>query len=168
MTDASTRLGLPLIVAGQAKKELTHNEALVLIDAGIASAAESIGIAAPPVAPAPGQCWILGDAPSGSWTGQAHALAVWTEGGWRFLPAVEGMRVWLKDQLCWATRTSASWVVGDEFATRLRVGGVQVVAARQAAVPEPSGGATIDLEARSAIAALIDRLAAHGLIAASS
>jgi len=33
------------------------------------------------------------------------------------------------------------------------------------AVPAPAGGAVIDSEARAALAALIARLAAHGLIA---
>jgi hypothetical protein len=45
------------------------------------------------------------------------------------------------------------------------VGGQQVVAGRQAAVTAPSGGATVDAEARTAISTLISRLQTHGLIA---
>src|SRR3546814_12942418 len=37
----------------------------------------------PPQTPAPGECWIVGDAPSGDWAGWAGALACWTHGGWR-------------------------------------------------------------------------------------
>lgn len=46
----------------------------------------------------------------------------------------------------------------------LRIGGSQVVGARGAAVADPAGGATIDAEARTAIAAILSRLEAHGLI----
>ena len=65
-TLASARLGLPFLAAGQAQKEVTHNEALALIDAGLSPAAETIGVTAPPSAPALGQCWIVGGAPSGA------------------------------------------------------------------------------------------------------
>jgi hypothetical protein len=39
MADASARFELPFIMAGQAQKEITHNEALVLIDAVMVPAA---------------------------------------------------------------------------------------------------------------------------------
>lgn len=45
------------------------------------------------------------------------------------------------------------------------VGGVRMLKAQGAAVADPTGGATVDAEARAAIAALIDRLEAHRLIA---
>jgi hypothetical protein len=40
-----------------------------------------------------------------------------------------------------------------------------VVGARAAAVEDPSGGATVDTEARAAITAMLERLREHGLIA---
>jgi hypothetical protein len=49
--------------------------------------------------------------------------------------------------------------------SRLVLQGGQVVGAQQASVAVPSGGAVVDAEARTAIASLISRLAAHGLIA---
>ena len=39
------------------------------------------------------------------------------------------------------------------------------IADRGAAVTAPTGGATVDAEARTAITAVIERLEAHGLIA---
>lgn len=162
----STRMGLPFLVEGQAQKEVTHNEALVLLDAAVGASAETIGLNVPPAAPIAGQCWILGSAPESEWTGQAHALAIWTGGGWRFVAAGEGMRVWLRDQQLWATRRADGWTVGDEVAAQLIVDGVPVVRARQAAIAEPVGGPTIDAEARAAIGAVLTRLRAHGLIEA--
>jgi hypothetical protein len=164
MSLESARLRLPLLAAGQAQKELTHNEALALIDAGLAAAALSAGLNDPPGAPTTGQCWIVGDDPTGVWTDHAGALACWTESGWRFLPAVEGMAVWLQDQRLWAVREVDSWSIGSVRAARLVVDDVQVVGARGASVAVPAGGSVVDAEARTAIAAIIDRLAEHGLI----
>ena len=161
----SSRFGMPFLAAGQAQKELTHNEALALVDAALHAAVESAGLDEPPSAPLPGQCWIVGPAPSGAWAGQPHALACWTESGWRFVPAVEGMCVWRKDEQLWAERRSGAWVVGEARASELVIGGAQVVGARKAAVALSGGGAVIDAEARAAIASIIDRLVAHGLIA---
>lgn len=160
----SARFALPFIAAGQAQKELTHNEALALIDAGIGAAAESAGIDTPPPAPAIGQCWIVGDTPTGAWMGQAGALACWTDGGWRFLADVEGLAVWIKDQQLWAVREVDGWAFGEARAARVLIQGVQVLGAREPAVALPAGGGTVDAEARTAVAAIIDRLVAHGLI----
>lgn len=44
------------------------------------------------------------------------------------------------------------------------VSGTQVVTAQQAAIPDASGGVTIDTEARSALNALLAALRVHGLI----
>ena len=110
-------------------------------------------------------CFIVGDAPTGVWTGQPGALAAFTDGGWRFLPPVEGQRVWLADQKLWAFRSQSAWTIGEECAASLNIGGLQVVGSRLDPVDLPSGGSTVDAEARAAVAAVIERLQAHGLIA---
>jgi len=45
-----------------------------------------------------------------------------------------------------------------------KVSGTQVVAAQQAAIPDATGGATIDAEARTALNQLLAELRTHGLI----
>ena len=82
--DTTARLALPLLVSGQAHKEETHNEALALIDLALCCAVEASGVDVPPEMPLPGQCWIVGSAPRGAWSGQAGALAGWTGAGWQF------------------------------------------------------------------------------------
>jgi hypothetical protein len=47
----------------------------------------------------------------------------------------------------------------------LRIGGVQVVGARQPEIADQGGGATVDGEARTSIIALLVVLRNHGLIA---
>jgi hypothetical protein len=83
MGETSARLGLPFLAVGQAQKELTHNEALALIDLALHAGVEAVGTNVPPAAPVEGQAWIVGSAPSGAWTGRSQALAGWTPGGWR-------------------------------------------------------------------------------------
>ena len=168
MSELSARLGLPFIISGQGQKDLTHNEALALIDGGLSPCAEAIGMNSAPSTPIVGQTWIVGASPTGLWSGQAGALALWTEGGWRFLGPVDGMRVWLKDQSLWATHFTGGWTVGEEPVSRLLVDGVPVVGSRGASVQAPSGGVTIDSEARSTLESIIARLEAHGLIAPAS
>lgn len=56
--------------------------------------------------------------------------------------------------------TDAGAINGSQF----QVSGTRVVTSRQAAVTAPTGGATIDTQARTAINDIIARLVAHGLI----
>lgn len=147
MTDfpKTPRLALPLLSVAQAQKEVTHNEALILLDALVHTAIVAGPLADPPADPAEGQCWIAGASPTGIWSGQANAIALWTAGGWRFAPPREAMRL---------TRLS------DGAQLRFE-GGIWV---EPATIIGPSGGSTIDSEARNVIATLLLRLEAHGLL----
>lgn len=166
MDETSDRLKFPYLAAGQAQKEVTHNEALALADILIQPVVQSVAPAAVPASPSPGQCWIVGIAAPGVWMGHDGALACWTTGGWRFAAAFEGMRVWSVADGLFAHRTATGWDIGAERASSLKVGGQQVVGARQAAIPNPAGGSVADSEARVAISAILAALRAHGLIAA--
>jgi Protein of unknown function (DUF2793) len=163
----SDRLKLPLLAAAQAQKEVTHNEALVLADIAVQPVVQAVGPATVPTSPTLGQCWIVGSAPTGAWAGRVGHIAAWTKGGWRFVAPFEGMQAWsiLDGQM--ARRTATDWTIGAQTASTLSIGGQQVVAARQQRVAVPSGGATIDSQARAAIAAIIAGLESHGLFSAT-
>ena len=163
MTERSARFALPFILPGQAQKEAYHNEALTALDGLVHAAVEGGALAAPPAAPQPGQCWTVAAGASGAWAGQDARLAAWSAGGWRFLVPVAGMKAWDKAAGYWRHWAGTSWSDGKVPAAGLTVAGQQVVGQRVAAVPSPSGGTTIDAEARSAIAALIVALKSHGL-----
>jgi len=161
--DQTPRFALPVLHIGQAAKEQTHNEALALIDLALCAVVEDIGVDVPPDEPQPGQCWIVGDAPTGAWAGSARAIAGWTDGGWRFVAARTGLSAWcsaLGVQVTFHDR----WEKGVVRAARVVIGGEQVVASRQAAVPAPTGGGVVDVEARAAITSVIAALRTHGLI----
>lgn len=163
MTASSTpRLELPLLEPGQAQKEMTHNEALTRLD--IATQACVLGeTSLPSPAPEPGQCWLVGNAPQGAWTGKTGAIAAWTEGGWRFIAPREGMRIWIAAEQCFALFSAGQWDHGRTYG-RLFIEGRQLVGPRQPNVAEPMGGATVDAEARAAITAVLQTLRRHGLI----
>jgi hypothetical protein len=164
VTEASPRFALPYIVPGQAQKEQYHNEAVLLADLLLHACVEGGPDPTPPGDPEPGQAWLVASPAAGAWNGRDHCIAGWTESGWRFVAPVAGMSVWKKDAGLWAHWTGSSWSSGEVPAARLVVGGQQVVGERQPAVPSPSGGTTIDAEARSALNAVIVALRSHGLI----
>lgn len=165
MNEVSARLGLPLLAAGQAQKEVTHNEALALLDLVVAAGVEAVGLDVPPADPAPGQVWIVGPAPSGAWTGRAGSMAGWTGGGWRFVAPFEGLRVWVAPERLEARFTGGAWVTGEVRASRVLVDGAPVLGARQPAIDAPEGGPVVDAEARAGVAAVLAAMRAHGLIA---
>ena len=164
--DQSARLALPLLAAGQAQKEMTVNEALARLDIAVQASVVAGGVDTPPVAPAVGQSWIVGEAPEGDWSGHDGAIAGWTPGGWRFLDPIDGMAAWAQDAGIVWRRVAGAWLAGELTGQRVSIGGVQVVGAQQAAIDAPAGGDTIDAEARAAIASILGALRSHGLIAA--
>lgn len=164
MSEATPRFRLPFIVPGQAQKEMFHNEALLRLDAALHAAVESVSLGGPPAAPADGRCWIVAAPASGAWAGKEGQLALWSESGWRFVAAAEGMAVWDKSAGLELRRTAAGWSAGEVRGSAIFVGGQKVVGTRAPAVPSPSGGTVIDAEARAAVAGIIATLMSHGLI----
>lgn len=152
MTELTARLALPLLAPGQAQKEMTHNEALAAIDIVVQAGVVGAGLDMPPVAPAAGECWIVGPAPTGAWTGRAGAIAGWTDGGWRFVAPREGLCAWVADEGRSRRFTGGAWT--------------SFLGVPLDAVAAPSGGGVTDVEARSAVVAILDALRHHGLIVA--
>jgi hypothetical protein len=164
MPDATPRLALPLLQAAQAQKEITHNEALLLLDALAHAAIEEPALNTPPSAPAAGQMWLAGATPTGAWSGQAGKLALFCPGGWLFIAPKEGMVLWVKSTGVFIRYVATSWTSGDWPVSALKVGGVQVIGARGAAIADPTGGATVDSQSRAAIGQILAAMRAHGLI----
>lgn len=165
MTQTLTdRLGLPLLAAGQAQKEIVHNEALLRLDLISQAVVASADLAAPPVSPTVGGCWIVAAAPSGDWAGHAGAIAGWTENGWRFVSPGAGWCAWVVDRSRMMRFTGAAWADEPVRSDGYFVAGLRVLSGRQGAIANPAGGATTDAEARGAINAILAALRAHGLI----
>ena len=155
---------MPLIVPGQAGKDIIHNEALERLAILVQPTVESVGDTTPPAEPVVGRAWILGDAPTGAWAGYPHAIAAWTGGGWRFVMADEGMTAWVAPSRLAAQFLDGAWEVGEVRAHRLSIDGAASVGLPQPAPAEPVEGENIDAESRSSIVAILDVLRYHGLI----
>lgn len=163
--EGTVRWAMPLLFAGQAQKEITHNEALVLIDALLHGRVESADLSSPPGAPAVGQCWIVAEVATGAWAGQAGAVALWTAGGWRFVAPRAGLSVAVADRDHALFHDGTEWRSGAIRDGGLYLNEEKVVGARMAAIAAPGGGSVIDAEVRSTVAAILVALRGHGLIA---
>jgi hypothetical protein len=151
--DSTARFGLPLLVAGQGQKDITHNEALLLVDAMMGCLVERVDLAAPPEAPALGACWLIPADAADEWAGRTGQIAISTAGGWRFLTPPDGTTLFVRASAARLRRLGGSWVpdVGS--------------GSPAAPVSNPVGGEVIDSEARAVLAAVLDRLRSTGLIA---
>lgn len=92
MSELSPRLALPFLMAGQAQKHVSHNEALILLDGLVQSTVQEFAAETPPADPAEGQVWALGPAPTDAWAGQEGDLALWFDGAWQFITPAPGWR----------------------------------------------------------------------------
>ena len=133
-------------LAGQAQKEFTVNEALLRTDLALHCTVEG-ELAAPPVNPVAGQAWLITAPPAGGFAGHAAAIADFSASGWRFIDPRIGLRTYDKSSGCFRHYTD-SWQ-------------------RLVAPAVPSGGVTIDSEARTGIANLITKLVSAGILATS-
>lgn len=161
----TARLQLPLLSTGQAQKEITVNEALQALDVLTAGAVEEGLRNDPPATPEIGSSYIVGGAPTGDWTGKSQCLAAFTSGGWRLLPPIPGMAVYVKADDQWANYRAGTWEIGTIRGTSVVLDGKQVVGNQVAAIADPSAGTIIDAEARAAIAQMLGAMRQHGLIA---
>ncbi len=145
MTQLATPLhALPLLASGQAQKEITHNEALIIIDALLGGTIESASLAVPPDMPEAGAMWLVGSNATGLWTGQSGRLALWTEGGWRYVSPRVGCRFYDKSRSTVICLQENGW-------------------SNPVALPLASGGALIDVEARAMLTNIKDILVSLGL-----
>ena len=118
----------------------------------------------PPASPAVGAAYIVGAAPTGAWAGKPQCVAAYSGGGWRFVAPVEGLRLHVKTSGTTASFVLGAWEIGVVRGTKLVVEGQQVVGSRRPAIPDASGGTTIDAQARQALAQVLAALRQHGLI----
>lgn len=98
MSDTTPNLSLPYIMAAQAQKHITHNEAVRALDALVQMTVSDRDLAAPPASPVEGERYIVAAAPSGLWAGQAARIAAWQDGAWAFYAPREGWLAWVADE----------------------------------------------------------------------
>lgn len=114
MSDTTTRLLLPYILAAQAQKHVTHNEALRRLDGLINLTVTDRTRTTPPANPTEGQAYLVAGGASGLWAGWSGDIAVWTDGAWLRLPAQQGWRLWVIDESVMLVRMGTNWIPLDD------------------------------------------------------
>lgn len=94
----TSNLKIPYILMAQAQKHVTHNEALLMIDALLQMSVQSREVSEPPAELADGTRFIVPEAAAGAWIGQHAKIAAWQDGGWRFYQPVEGWIAFCADE----------------------------------------------------------------------
>ena len=141
-------LALPLLYAAQSQKEITHNEALVVLDGLVPGCVEAVATDPGSLVAQAGQSWIVGTAPVGAWVGRAGVIAIFTDGGWRFVLPALGMCLYDRSRNFVLMYDGSEWALPPSFV-------------------HPVGGDIVDTQARAAIAALASALQAAGLVDAT-
>ncbi len=114
MSDNTTHLGLPYLLAAQAQKHVTHNEALRLLDAMVQLSVLDRTRIAPPASPADGNRHLVASGATGLWTGWDLNIAFWVDGAWIRLVPRTGWMVWVAAEGLFLVWTGAVWeVVGE-------------------------------------------------------
>ena len=95
MPNVTGRLLLPYILQSQSQKEVSHNDALNILDVLLHAVAQDVGLNTPPASPAVGQCWVAGSSPTGAWAGKTSQIAQAADGGgWFFIAPFKRLRLW--------------------------------------------------------------------------
>jgi Protein of unknown function (DUF2793) len=125
------------LAVSQAHKEITHNEALVLIDALLHPVVEDeLSTAPSPLDTDIGKCWLVGPSASGQWSGKDGDIAIWVGGSWRFLNPKAGMGVRMATISADKIWSGTQWIDPPPIAV-------------------PAGGSVIDVEARQTVSAML-------------
>lgn len=106
---STPRLVLPAIDAAQAQKHVTHNEALMLLDALTQLAVESRTLSAPPGSLSEGACYIPASGATGAWSGWGGQIALYSAGGWTRIAPVSGLKAWVKAERLTVTYEDGIW-----------------------------------------------------------
>lgn len=149
MNIETSRHKLPLLAVGQAQKEYTHNEALLLMDNLINPSIHSILDNPDEIDEAvntseESRAWLISDTPSGIWSQRANQIVVQTPNGFRYIEAVSGMRIYNEQSECIMMFKEGYWYMAPILTV-------------------PVGGDVIDSQARESISVILDSLRQFGL-----
>ena len=155
-------LGLPFLVAAQAQKHVTHNEALRVLDALVHLAVIDRDAAAPPETPEDGDRYIVAGGGTGAWVGHDLEIAAYQDGAWIFFSPRAGWRSWIGDEgllvvwdgSAWSSIGGGSGGDGDMLASIYDPGNVASDAFDMANMVEASDAKIMTAAERSKLAGI--------------
>ena len=110
MSSTTPRAQLPLIAAAQAQKHVTHNDALIELDALMFARFLSRNVSTPPASPADGDSYLVKATATGAWTGQNGQIAYANGGVWRFAAPFTGLTAYVVDEAKLIVFNATAWV----------------------------------------------------------
>ncbi|WP_052699251.1 DUF2793 domain-containing protein [Hyphomicrobium sp. 99] len=102
-------LALPYILAAQAQKHVTHNEAIRALDCLVQLSVESRTLTAPPASPAEGARYVVAASPTGAWSGNAGRIAAFQDGAWTFYAPKDGWVAWVAAESALVIYAAGAW-----------------------------------------------------------
>ena len=136
-------LSLPLLFLGQAQKEPFINQAMSVIDSLLMGVIEG-SLTSPPSSPEDGTSFRILSGADGDWTGHDGKLAIRVGGSWSFISPIHGSTVFDQNARV-QLRYDSGWTSATTPA-------------------QPTGGSTVDTEARGAISGILDALRTAGIL----
>ena len=124
------RTALPLLAAAQAQKHVTHNDALLQLDALLFARFLDRDLTAPPSSPADGDTYLVHATASGAWTGQSGKIAYASSGAWRFAAPFAGLTAYVADESKLIVFDGSAWV---DYASLLALQNVPLIGVNTAA-----------------------------------
>ncbi|HWB44602.1 MAG TPA: DUF2793 domain-containing protein [Hyphomicrobiaceae bacterium] len=126
--DTTANLDLPYIMAAQAQKHVTHNEALRALDALVQLAVVDKDLSAPPGSPAEGARYIVATGATGAWAGHDGEIAAYQDGAWMFYAPNEGWTAWVADEDALYAWDGSAWGEAAGSPTGASIWGVSTTA----------------------------------------
>jgi hypothetical protein len=124
----TANLALPFIAAAQAQKHVTHNEALLKLDALVQLAVLTRGFSAPPADPEEGARYLIAAPASGDWSGHENSIAACQDGAWNIFAPNPGWRLWIADEERLLVFTNGAWAALDPDITETSKLGISATA----------------------------------------
>ncbi len=110
MSDETPRGALPLLAAAQAQKHVTHNEALLALDALIGARILDRDRTAPPASPTDGDTYLVHATATGAWAGKEGQIASCLDGAWRFHAPFAGLTAYIAGEDKFLLFDGTAWV----------------------------------------------------------
>ncbi|MBI4384131.1 MAG: DUF2793 domain-containing protein [Nitrospinae bacterium] len=102
-------LAMDELSVSQGSKEITHNEALRVLDALVNSGVEDKDLTSPPGSPANGALYIVGAGATGAWATKDGKIAQYYSSAWYFHAPREGWIVYIKDEDLLYVYNGSAW-----------------------------------------------------------
>ncbi|MCH9806958.1 MAG: DUF2793 domain-containing protein [Alphaproteobacteria bacterium] len=108
--EETDHLRLPYLIAAQAQKHVTHNEALRALDAIVHLAVDDRDLTAPPASPSDGERYLVAASATGDWAGHDGEIAAFQDGAWMYYSPKEGWIAWVSDEDAAIAFDGTNWV----------------------------------------------------------